>query len=91
VKQRRDAITQYVEGNRQDLADIESAEIEIIEAYLPSRLSEDEIEEMIDEAIAQSGAETIRDMGKVMGLIKTRAAGRADMGTVGAMVKARLG
>ena len=90
VKQRQDSITQYVEGNRQDLADIESAEIAIIEAYLPTKLSEDEIEEMIDEAIAQSGAETIRDMGKVMGLIKTRAAGRADMGTVGAMVKERL-
>jgi len=91
VKQRRDSITQYTNGNRQDLADIEAAEISVIESYLPTRLTDDELEEMIDEAIAQSGAENIRDMGKVMGLIKTRAAGRADMGTVGAMVKERLG
>jgi uncharacterized protein YqeY len=91
VKQRRDSITQYTDGNRQDLADIEAAEIVVIETYLPTKLSDDELEEMIDEAIAQSGAENIRDMGKVMGMIKTKAAGRADMGTVGAMVKKRLG
>jgi uncharacterized protein YqeY len=91
VKQRRDSITQYTDGNRQDLADIEAAEIVVIETYLPTKLSDDELEEMIDEAIAQSGAENIRDMGKVMGMIKTKAAGRADMGTVGAMVKQRLG
>ena len=91
VKQRRDSITQYTDGNRQDLADIEAAEIVVIETYLPTKLSDDELEEMIDEAIAQSGAENIRDMGKVMGMIKTKAAGRADMGTVGAMVKERLG
>jgi uncharacterized protein YqeY len=91
VKQRRDSITQYTDGNRQDLADIEADEIAVIETYLPTKLSDDELEEMIDEAIAQSGAENIRDMGKVMGMIKTKAAGRADMGTVGAMVKKRLG
>ena len=91
VKQRRDSIKQYTDGNRQDLADIEAAEIVVIETYLPTKLSDDELEEMIDEAIAQSGAENIRDMGKVMGMIKTKAAGRADMGTVGAMVKERLG
>ena len=91
VKQRRDSITQYTDGNRQDLADIEAAEIVVIETYLPTKLSDDELEEMIDEAIAQSGAENIRDMGKVMGMIKSKAAGRADMGTVGAMVKERLG
>ena len=91
VKQRRDSITQYTDGNRQDLADIEAAEIVVIETYLPTKLSDDELEEMIDEAIAQSGAENIRDMGKVMGMIKTKAAGRADMGAVGAMVKKRLG
>jgi uncharacterized protein YqeY len=90
VKQRRDSITQYTDGNRQDLADIEAAEIAVIETYLPTKLTDDELEEMIDEAIAQSGAENIRDMGKVMGMIKTKAAGRADMGTVGAMVKNRL-
>jgi uncharacterized protein YqeY len=91
VKQRRDSITQYTDGNRQDLADIEADEIAVIETYLPTKLSDDDLEEMIDEAIAQSGAENIRDMGKVMGMIKTKAAGRADMGTVGAMVKKRLG
>ena len=90
VKQRRDSITQYTDGNRQDLADIEAAEIVVIETYLPTKLSDDDLEEMIDEAIAQSGAENIRDMGKVRGMIKTKAAGRADMGTVGAMVKQRL-
>ena len=90
VKQRRDSITLFEDGNRQDLADIEAAEIVIIESYLPAPLSDDELEEMIDEAIAQTGAENIRDMGKVMGHIKSRAAGRADMGIVGASVKARL-
>jgi len=90
VKQRRDSISQYEDGNRQDLADIEAAEIVVIEEYLPAPLSDDEIEEMIDEAIAQTGAESIRDMGKVMGHIKSRAAGQADLGLVGAKVKARL-
>ncbi len=90
VKQRRDSITQYTQGNRQDLADIEAAEITVIETYLPTPLSDDELDEMIDEAIAQTGAENIRDMGKVMGHIKAKAAGRADMGIVGAKVKDRL-
>ncbi|MDP6993698.1 MAG: GatB/YqeY domain-containing protein [Woeseiaceae bacterium] len=90
VKQRRDSITQYTDGNRQDLADIEAAEIVIIEHYLPTPLSDEELDGMIDEAITRTGAESIRDMGKVMGLIKSNAAGRADMGAVGAKVKARL-
>ena len=90
VKQRRDSITQYTDGNRKDLADIEAAEIVIIEHYLPTPLSDEELDEMIDEAIAQTGAENIRDMGKVMGYIKSSAAGRADMGAVGAKVKSRL-
>jgi uncharacterized protein YqeY len=90
VKQRRDSITQFEAGDRQDLADIEAAEIVIIEHYLPEQLSAEDIEEMIDEAIAQTGAESIRDMGKVMGHIKSKAAGRADLGLVGAKVKARL-
>ncbi len=90
VKQRRDSITQYTDGNRKDLADIEQAEIAVIETYLPTQLSEEEIDEMVDEAIATTGAENIRDMGKVMGEIKSKAQGRADMGVVGAKVKARL-
>ena len=91
VKQRRDSITQYTDGNRQDLADIEQAEIQIIETYLPEQLSEDEIGEIIDEAIASTGAEGMRDMGKVMGVVKSKVQGRADMGQVSGKVKARLG
>jgi hypothetical protein len=90
VKQRRDSITQYTDGNRKDLADIEAAEIEIIGTYLPEQLSDDELDELVDEAIAATGAEGIRDMGKVMGAIKSKAQGKADMGIVGAKVKARL-
>ena len=91
VKQRRDSIEQFLNGNRKDLADIEQAEIVVLDTYLPERLSDAELDALIDEAISATGAETIRDMGKVMGQIKSKAAGRADMGTVGAKVKARLG
>jgi len=91
VKQRRDSIDQYTKGGRQDLADIEAAEISVIESYLPEQLSDTEIERLINDAIAESGAGSIRDMGKVMGIVKAKAAGRADMGAVGAAVKARLG
>ena len=91
VKQRRDSVEQFEKGNRQDLADIEKAEIAVLETYLPEQLGDDELDAMIDEAISSTGAESIRDMGKVMGQIKGKAAGRADMGVVGARVKARLG
>jgi len=91
VKQRRDSVEQFQKGNRNDLADIELAEIVILENYLPEQLSDEELDAMIDEAISSTGAESIRDMGKVMGQIKAKAAGRADMGAVGARVKARLG
>ena len=91
VKQRRDSVDQFQKGGRDDLADIELAEIAVLETYLPEQLSDSELDALIDEAIAASGAESIRDMGKVMGQIKTKAAGRADMGAVGAKVKARLG
>lgn len=90
VKQRRDSITQFEQGNRQDLADIEKSEIEIIDGYLPEQLSDEELDKLVDEAITATGAEGIRDMGKVMGSIKTKAEGRADMSAVGAKVKARL-
>jgi len=90
IKQRRDSIEQFVKGGREDLSAIEEAELEIIQAYLPEQLSDDEIAALIDEAIEATGAESIRDMGKVMGAIKSKAAGKADMGMVGAMVKARL-
>lgn len=91
VKQRRDSIAQFEQGNRQDLANIEKSEIEIIGGYLPEQMSDDELDKLVDDAIAASGAESIRDMGKVMGIVKAKAQGRADMGAVGAKVKARLG
>ena len=91
VKQRRDSVEQFQNGGRKDLADIELAEIAILETYLPEQLSESELDALIDEAVSATGAESIRDMGKVMGQIKSKAAGRADMGAVGAKVKARLG
>ena len=91
VKQRRDSVEQFQKGNRDDLAQIELSEIAVLEDYLPEQLSDDELDAMIDEVIAATGAESIRDMGKVMGAIKAKAAGRADMGAVGARVKAKLG
>jgi uncharacterized protein YqeY len=90
VKQRRDSVEQFEKGNRQDLADIEKAEIAVLETYLPEQLSDAELDALVEEAISATGAESIRDMGKVMGQIKGKAAGRADMGAVGAKVKARL-
>jgi uncharacterized protein YqeY len=91
VKQRRDSVEQFTKGAREDLAEIERAEIAVIEEYLPEQMEDAEIDMLIDEIIAATGAETIRDMGKVMGAIKGKAAGRADMGAVGAKVKSRLG
>ncbi len=90
VKQRRDSITQFEQGDRQDLADIEKSEIEIIAEYLPEQLSDEDLDKLVDDAIASSGAASVRDMGKVMGIVKAGAAGRADMAAVGAKVKARL-
>ena len=91
VKQRRDSVEQFNKGGRGDLAAIEEAEIAVLDSYLPAKLSEDELAALIDDVIATTGAESIRDMGKVMGSIKSKAAGRADMGAVGALVKERLG
>ncbi len=91
VKQRRDSITQFKNGGREDLADIELAEIAVLKTYLPEQLGEAELDKIIDQAIKDSGAESIRDMGKVMGQVKAKAAGRADMGAVSAKVKERLG
>ena len=90
VKQRRDSVEQFEKGNREDLAAIERAEIDVLETYLPEQLSADELARMVDEVIAVTGAESMRDMGKVMGRIKAMAAGRADMGAVSATVKERL-
>ncbi|MDJ0759402.1 MAG: GatB/YqeY domain-containing protein [Woeseiaceae bacterium] len=90
VKQRRDSVEQFTKGGRTDLADIETAEIAVLETYLPEQLDDAQIEAIVNETISQTGAESIRDMGKVMGAIKARVAGQADMGVVGAKVKARL-
>ena len=90
VKQRRDSIEQFKQGGRDDLVANEQAELDVIETYLPEQLSDAELDALIDEVIAATGAASIRDMGKVMGAIKAQAAGKADMGTVGARVKARL-
>jgi uncharacterized protein len=90
VKQRRDSISQFQAGNRQDLADIELAEIAVLEKYLPTPLSDAEVDEMISAAIADTGAASVREMGKVMAHLKSSTQGRADMGVVSAKVKARL-
>ena len=91
LKQRRDSIEQFTKGGREDLAAIEQAEMAVIDSYLPAKMDDAELDALVDEVIAATGAESIRDMGKVMGAIKTKAAGRADMGTVGSRVKQRLG
>jgi uncharacterized protein len=91
VKQRKESVAQFQAGNRQDLADKESAEITLLQSYLPSQLSDAEIDGLIGEAIARTGASNIKDMGKVMAIIKGNAQGRADMAIVGAKIKAKLG
>ena len=91
VKQRRDSVTQFEKGGRGDLAAIEKAEIEVLAQYLPEQLSAEELAALVDEVIAATGAAGMRDMGKVMGQIKAKAAGRADKGAVSATVKERLG
>jgi len=90
VKQRRDSVSQFQLGDRDDLAQIELSEIAVLEDYLPEQLSDAELDELVEQALKDTGAETVRDMGKVMGRIKSKAQGRADMSTVGAKVKARL-
>lgn len=90
VKQRRDSVSQFDAANRTDLADIEKAEIVVIERYLPAKLGEAEIVAAIDAAIAETGAAGPADIGKLMGALKPRLAGQADMGQVSALVKQRL-
>ncbi|MEL3928616.1 GatB/YqeY domain-containing protein [Aeromonas enteropelogenes] len=90
VKQRRDAISQFEAAGRQDLADKESAEILVLQEFLPQQLTADEIAVLIEQAIAQSGAAVMADMGKVMAVLKPNIQGRADIGAVSAQVKTRL-
>ena len=91
VKQRKESIAQFEQGGRKDLADKERREIELLQAYLPAQLSDGELDALIRDAVAATGAASIKDMGKVMGVVKSKAAGRADMAAVGARVKALLG
>jgi len=91
IKQRKESLEQFKAGNRQDLADKESAEITLLQSYMPAQLSGAELDALINEAVSATGAASIKDMGKVMGLIKAKAQGRADMGAVGAKIKAKLG
>ena len=90
VKQRRDSLKQYQDAGREDLAEQEAYEIEVLQDFLPQPLSEDEIQAMIQAALDRTGACAIADMGKVMGLIKPQAQGRADLGKISALVRARL-
>jgi uncharacterized protein YqeY len=90
LKQRRDSIQQYEAAKRQDLADVEKFEVEVLTGYMPAALSPAEIDAAVAEAVAASGAQGAQDMGKVMGLLKAKLAGRADMGQVSARVKAAL-
>ena len=90
IKQRRDSIAQYRAANRQDLVDGETFELNLLASYLPKQLSDIEVGEEIAKAIAETGATSMPDMGKVMGLLKGRLAGRADMGKVSGLVRARL-
>lgn len=90
VKQRRDSIAQFEAAGRNELAEAEAAEIQVIETFLPTPLSEVEIAAYIDAAIVEIGASTMADMGKVMGALKPKVQGRADMGAIGAMIRAKL-
>jgi uncharacterized protein len=90
LKQRRDSVSQYDDANRKDLADVERYEMGIIDAYLPTKLDEAELDALIAAAIAETGATTARDMGKVVALVKEKAAGRADMAAVSQKIKAKL-
>ncbi len=91
AKQRRESIGQFEQAGRDDLAEIEKSELEVIQHYLPEALSEDEINALIDAAIAETGASDMKQMGQVMGKLKPQLQGRADMGQVSQLIKARLG
>ncbi len=91
LKQRRESIVQFEKGGRQDLVDNENAEIKVIRGYMPAQLSEAELDAMVAAAVAESGAASIKDMGKVMGILKPKVAGKADMSMVSARIKAKLG
>jgi len=90
LKQRRDSIKQYTDANRPELAEKEAYEMTVIQEFMPQPLSEEEIEKLVEEAIAETGASGMQDMGKVMGVLKPKMQGRADMGEVSKLIKAKL-
>jgi uncharacterized protein YqeY len=91
IKQRKESVVAFEKGGRADLVAKENAEIAVLQPYLPAQLSDAELDALIADAISSTGAATIKDMGKVMGVVKSKAAGKADMGAVGARIKAKLG
>ncbi len=91
LKQRRDSISQYEAANRHDLADVEKFEVSVLQEYLPQALNEDEVNAIIEQAIADTGAAGIKDMSKVMAAVKPQVVGRADMGKISGLIKSRLG
>ncbi len=91
VKQRRDSIDQYTRANREDLAEQERYEIEVCKDYMPEAMGEEELAKLVDEAVIASGAASMKDMGNVMGVLRPKVQGRADMGNVSKLVKQRLG
>jgi uncharacterized protein YqeY len=91
IKQRKESVAQFQSGGREDLVAKENAEIAVLQGYLPAQLSEAELDAIVKDAIATTGAASVKDMGKVMAIVKQKAAGRADMGAVGARIKAALG
>jgi uncharacterized protein YqeY len=90
IKQRRESIAQFEKASRNDLADAEKAEVQVLSAYLPAQMSAAEVEKLVDSVISETGAAGAKDMGKVMAALKSRLAGKADMGKVSGLVKARL-
>jgi len=91
IKQGQDSIAQFTQGNRLDLAEKEQYGIDVLNTYLPEPMNDDELDNLISTAIEKTGATTVKDMGKVMGMLKTQLAGRADMGKVSKRIKERLG
>jgi uncharacterized protein len=91
IKQRKESVVAFEKGARPDLVAKENAEIAVLQPYLPAQLSDTELDALITDAISTTGATSVKDMGKVMGIVKAKAAGKADMGAVGARIKAKLG
>lgn len=91
IKQANDSITQFTKGGRDDLADKEKFGLEVMQAYMPEQLSEEDLQKLVAEAISKTGASSVKDMGKVIGMLKPKVQGRADMGKLSQMIKSSLG